>query len=113
METSTTALKESEKKLRYTAFHDALTDLPNRNKFFERLQFLIEKSKFNSDLKFAVLHLNLNRFKTINDSLGHSTGNLLLQNVARRLKNLVGKNDLVARFGSDEFAIILNGNGKS
>ncbi|CAN5854846.1 hypothetical protein BH20ACI4_BH20ACI4_28020 [soil metagenome] len=108
LESSTTAFKESEKKLRYTAFHDSLTDLPNRNKFLERLQFLIEKSKYSSDLKFAVIHLNLNRFKTINDSLGHSTGNLLLQNVARRLKSLIKNDDLVARFGSDEFAIILN-----
>jgi PleD family two-component response regulator len=98
LETSTKALKESEKRLRYTAFHDSLTDLPNRNKFLERLQFLIEKSKYNSELKFAVIHLNLNRFKTINDSLGHSTGNLLLHNVARRLKKLTKKDDLAARF---------------
>ncbi len=108
LESSTSALKLSETKLRYTAFHDALTDLPNRNKFLERLQFLIEKNKHKPELKFAVLNLNLNRFKTVNDSLGHSTGNLLLQNVARRLKNLIGKNDLAARFGSDEFAIILS-----
>lgn len=108
LESSTSALKLSETKLRYTAFHDALTDLPNRNKSLERLQFLIEKNKHNPELKFAVLNLNLNRFKTVNDSLGHSTGNLLLQNVARRLINLVGKDDLAARFGSDEFAIILN-----
>ena len=107
LESSSSALKLSETKLRYTAFHDSLTDLPNRNKFLERLQFLIEKNKFKPELKFAVLNLNLNRFKMVNDSLGHSTGNLLLQNVARRIKNLIGKDDLAARFGSDEFAIIL------
>lgn len=108
LESSTTALKESEKRLRYTAFYDTLTDLPNRNKFLDRLQFLIEKSKYKNDVRFAVLHLNLNRFKTINDSLGHSIGNLLLQNVAKRLKKLVKNDDLAARFGSDEFAVILN-----
>ena len=107
LESSSSALKLSEKKLRYTAFNDALTDLPNRNKFLERLQFLIEKNKYEPELKFAVLNLNLKRFKTVNDSLGHTTGNLLLQSVAKRLKNLIGKDDLVARFGSDEFAIIL------
>ncbi|MGI9054409.1 MAG: putative bifunctional diguanylate cyclase/phosphodiesterase [Pyrinomonadaceae bacterium] len=107
LESSASALKVSETKLRSTAFHDALTDLPNRNKFLERLQFLIEKKKHKPELKFAVLNLNLNRFKTINDSLGHATGNLLLQNVARRLQNLIGKVDLAARLGSDEFAIIL------
>lgn len=108
LESSSKALRESEQRLRYTAFHDMLTDLPNRNKFLERLQFLIEKSKYERSLKFAVIHLNLNRFKTINDSLGHSTGNLLLQSVGKRLNNLIGKDDLAARFGSDEFAIILN-----
>ena len=107
LESSTTALRESEKRLRYTAFYDTLTDLPNRNKYLEKLQFLIEKSKFNPDLKFAVLHLNLNRFKTINDSLGYATGNLLLQNVAKRLMKLIYKDNLIARFGGDEFAVIL------
>jgi diguanylate cyclase (GGDEF)-like protein len=109
LEASTRALKESERKLRYTAFFDTLTGLPNRNKFLERLQFFIEKSKYEPQFKFAVLHLNLNRFKTINDSLGHSTGNLLLQNVAKRLSNLIEDGDLAARFGRDEFAIILVG----
>lgn len=107
IESSSKALKESEKKLRYTAFHDSLTDLPNRNKFLERLDFLIQKTKYSPELKFAVLNVNLNRFKAINDSLGHQTGNLLLQNVAKRIQNLIGKEDLAARFGSDEFAVIL------
>lgn len=107
IEMSSKALRDSEKKLRYTAFHDSLTDLPNRNKFLERLDFLIQKMKYSPELKFAVLNLNLNRFKTINDSLGHSTGNLLLQNVAKRITKMIGENDFAARFGSDEFAIIL------
>ncbi len=108
LESSTNALKERETQLRHTAFHDPLTDLPNRNQFLERLQFLIEKTKFKPDLQFAVLHLNLNRFKTINDSLGHSIGNLVLVSVAKRLSNFIREEDLAARFGSDEFAIILN-----
>lgn len=108
LESSANALRESEKKLRYTAFHDSLTDLPNRNKFLERLQFLIEKSKYNPKMKFAVIYINLNRFKTINDSLGYATGNYLLKNVGKRLKNSYDKDGLAARFGSDEFAIILN-----
>ncbi len=108
LEESTVALQKSEKKLRYTAFHDTLTDLPNRNKFLEHLQNLIEKSKIDRDLKFAVIHLNVNRFKTINDSLGHSTGNLLLQSIAKRLFDLIGIDDLAARLGSDEFAVIFD-----
>lgn len=108
LESKATALKESEKKLRYTAFHDALTDLPNRNKFLERLQFLLERSNYEPNLRFAVLFIDLNRFKTINDSLGHRIGNELIKYVANRLKGIIRDDDLAARFGSDEFAIILN-----
>lgn len=108
IESGSKALKESEKKLRHTAFYDTLTDLPNRNKFLERLQFLIERTKYEPNLRFAVLFIDLNRFKAINDSLGHSIGNELIKYVANRLKGLIREDDLAARFGSDEFAIILN-----
>ena len=65
IEISSQALRDSEKKLRYTAFHDSLTDLPNRNKFLERLEFLIQKMKYSPELKFAVLNLNLNRVQDL------------------------------------------------
>lgn len=65
------ALRESKEKFRHAAFHDALTDLPNRNLFMETLKFALEKSKNNPKANFAVLFLDINRFKTINDSLGH------------------------------------------
>lgn len=101
------ALRESKERFRHAAFHDSLTDLPNRNLFIETLRFHLEKSKTQNGKAFAVLFLDLNRFKTINDSLGHSTGDRLILHVAKRLKNLIGEEDLVARFSGDEFAIIL------
>ncbi len=102
------ALRESKEKFRHAAFHDKLTDLPNRNLFVETLHFALEKSRHKSGFKFAVLFLDINRFKTINDSLGHSIGDKLILNVAKRLVTSVRENDLVARFGGDEFAFILN-----
>ncbi|HLM00804.1 MAG TPA: EAL domain-containing protein [Pyrinomonadaceae bacterium] len=102
------ALRESKERFRHAAFHDALTDLPNRNQFIETLKFLLEKSRQTPDFNFAVLFLDLNRFKTINESLGHSTGDNLLKNVGERLKKLIGEDDMLARFGGDEFGIILS-----
>ncbi len=102
------ALRESKEKFRHAAFHDALTDLPNRNLFMETLKFALEKSKVNADYKFAVLFLDINRFKTINDSLGHSMGDRLILHVAKRLATSVRERDLVARFSGDEFAFILH-----
>jgi len=107
-EKTSEALRESRERFRHAAYHDTLTDLPNRNKFIETLQFQIEKAKHNPQYRFAVLFLDLNRFKTINESLGHSVGDQLILHVAHRLMNLVGKKDLVARFSGDEFAIILS-----
>lgn len=101
------ALRESKERFRHAAFHDALTDLPNRNLFMETLKFSLEKTKQKADFKFAVLFLDINRFKTINDSLGHSMGDKLILHVAKRLAASVREKDLVARFGGDEFAFIL------
>ena len=101
------ALRDSREKFRHAAYHDDLTDLPNRNKFIEILQFQIEKSQHDAEHQFAVLFLDLNRFKTINDSLGHSMGDELILRVAKRLGNITGNSDLVARFSGDEFSIIL------
>jgi diguanylate cyclase (GGDEF)-like protein len=102
------ALRDSKERFRHAAFHDALTDLPNRNQFIETLKFLLEKSRHTPDFNFAVLFLDLNRFKTINESLGHSTGDNLLRSVGERLKKLIGAEDMLARFGGDEFGIILS-----
>jgi diguanylate cyclase (GGDEF)-like protein len=101
------ALRESKERFRHAAFHDALTNLPNRNSFIEKLKFALEKHKQNPQYNFAVLFLDLNRFKTVNESLGHSIGNNLIQAVGKRLQELVKDEDLLARFGGDEFAIIL------
>lgn len=102
------ALRESKERFRHAAFHDALTDLPNRNLFMETLKFALEKTKQKSDFKFAVLFLDINRFKTINDSFGHSMGDRLILQVAKRLATSVREKDMVARFGGDEFAFVLN-----
>jgi diguanylate cyclase (GGDEF)-like protein len=101
------ALRKSKERFRHAAFHDALTNLPNRNLFIETLKFTLEKHKQSPEYNFAVLFLDLNRFKTINESLGHSIGNKLIQAVGKRLKELVQEEDLLARFGGDEFGIIL------
>lgn len=102
------ALRESKEKFRHAAFHDSLTDLPNRNLFMETLSFSLEKLKHKPNFKFAILFLDINRFKTINDSLGHSMGDRLILHVAKRLTTAVREKDLVARFSGDEFAFILN-----
>jgi diguanylate cyclase (GGDEF)-like protein/PAS domain S-box-containing protein len=94
-------------KLYRQAFYDELTNLPNRIWFKKRVASAIERFTHNSTYLFAVLLLDLDRFKTINDSLGHSTGDCLLFNVTHRLLKSVRPNDVVARLGGDEFAIFL------
>lgn len=98
--------KQTQEKLNHLAYHDALTDLPNQVLFKDRLKQAIAYSR-RSDQMHAVLLLNLDRFKTINDSLGYTAGDRLLQSVAQRLTSCVRESDTVARFGSDEFAILL------
>jgi diguanylate cyclase (GGDEF)-like protein len=101
-------LRESRELFRHAAYHDSLTSLPNRNFFIESLKSLLETSDQKPNTKFAILFLDLNRFKTINDSLGHSAGDRLILHVAKRLSSIMREGDLVARFGGDEFAVILN-----
>jgi len=101
------ALKESQKELRYAAFHDRLTGLPNRAFFNQELSKLITISFRESDNYFAVLFIDLDRFKVINDSLGHQAGDLLLIEVAKKLQISIRSQDLVARLGGDEFVILL------
>jgi diguanylate cyclase (GGDEF)-like protein len=102
------ALRESKERFRHAAFHDALTDLPNRNQFMDVLRFALEKNKTTPGYEFGVLFLDLDRFKTINDSMGHSTGDQLIRLVAERLSNSIAEGDLVARFSGDEFAILVH-----
>ncbi len=98
--------RQAKEKLNHLAYHDALTDLPNQVLFKDRLKQAIALSR-RSDQMQAVLLLNLDRFKTINDSLGYTAGDRLLQSVARRLSSCVRESDTVARFGGDEFAVLL------
>jgi diguanylate cyclase (GGDEF)-like protein len=96
-----------EEQLRRNAFHDSLTGLPNRLLFMERLTQTVERAKQDRDYKFAVLFLDLDRFKVINDSLGHLIGDQLLVAIARRLEACLSKEDMVARLGGDEFTVLL------
>src|SRR5678815_5043251 len=98
--------KQTQEKLNHLAYHDALTDLPNQVLFKDRLKQAIALSRRNDQMQ-AVLLLNLDRFKTINDSLGYTAGDRLLQSVAQRLTRCVRESDTVARFGGDEFAVLL------
>jgi len=100
--------KETEQQLIHRALHDALTGLPNRVLFTDRLQQALRRFKRNHDLRFAVLYFDLDRFKFINDSLGHSAGDSLLVSVARRLMSVIRPGDTVARMGGDEFAVLVS-----
>jgi diguanylate cyclase (GGDEF)-like protein len=102
-------LQESKDHFRHAAFHDALTNLPNRTLLAENLKFVIERARQHEDYQFAVLFLDLDRFKNVNDSLGHSIGDQLLITMARRLESCIREVDMVARLGGDEFAILLDG----
>jgi diguanylate cyclase (GGDEF)-like protein len=102
-------LQESKDHFRHAAFHDALTNLPNRALLAENLKFVIERARQSRESQFAVLFLDLDRFKNVNDSLGHSIGDQLLIAMARRLERCIRAVDMVARLGGDEFAILLDG----
>ena len=96
-----------EQQLRHNAMHDALTGLPNRAFFLEQLKYTIGRAGRRADDLFAVLFLDLDNFKVVNDSVGHHAGDELLVAVARRLEQCMRGGDMVARLGGDEFAILL------
>ncbi|MGJ5633080.1 bifunctional diguanylate cyclase/phosphodiesterase [Nostoc sp. CALU 1950] len=100
--------KQAEEQLRHNAFHDALTGLPNRAFFIERLKNTLQRAKQQENYLFAVLFLDLDRFKVINDSLGHLKGDQFLIAIANRLEVCVRSTDTAARLGGDEFTILLD-----
>jgi diguanylate cyclase (GGDEF)-like protein/PAS domain S-box-containing protein len=98
--------KEREELFSYRATHDVLTDLPNRQLFDDRLKSSVEFAKRNGS-HLAVIMLDLDRFKQVNDTLGHQAGDVLLVEVAGRLRKSIRESDMVARFGGDEFSMLL------
>ena len=103
----TRGLEAANRQLRHLATHDALTGLPNRVLLDDRLKQAVAHAERGSR-RFALMVCSLDRFKLVNESLGHTAGDELLQEVARRLQNLVGPVDTLARFGGDEFALLLS-----
>ena len=103
-----TERKQAEDLIHHQAHHDGLTGLPNRLYLQENLTSLLKWAGRRSEL-IGIMFLDLDRFKAINDSLGHQIGDMLLKEVANRLVGVVGRQDMVARLGSDEFVLVMNG----
>lgn len=100
--------EEWEQKLLHSAFHDPLTDLPNRLLFLDRLGMCVSRLKRRQSYLFAVLYLDVDRFKMINDSMGHVVGDQMLVQLGRRLQSGLRATDTVSRLGGDEFAILMD-----
>jgi diguanylate cyclase (GGDEF)-like protein len=101
-----TERKQAEEIIQYHAYHDGLTGLPNRMLYSDRLNVAISQAERNK-LKLVVMMLDLDKFKNVNDTLGHQMGDRLLQDIARRLVLLLRKSDTIARIGGDEFVVLL------
>lgn len=106
--TDITRRKQTEARLLYEAMHDTLTGLPNRNLFIDRLDLALRRFRRDSNRLFGVLFFDLDRFKHVNDSLGHAVGDELLAQIAVRLDSCLRPGDTLARLGGDEFGIVLN-----
>jgi diguanylate cyclase (GGDEF)-like protein/PAS domain S-box-containing protein len=104
-----TERKRAEEQVHHAAFHDALTGLPNRTLLSDRLSLALARAKRNKEYQFAVLFVDLDRFKLVNDTLGHTLGDQLLVELGRRLELCMRKADTVARIGGDEFGMMLDG----
>jgi len=100
--------RAAQEQLQYAAYHDAMTSLPNRLAYLQQLHSAIDRSKADPSATFAALLLDLDRFKMVNDSLGHAAGNELLVEVGRRLAESVRPGDFVARLGGDEFGLMFD-----
>jgi diguanylate cyclase (GGDEF)-like protein len=108
-----TERRKKDAELRFVAYHDSLTGLPNRKSFYMRLDDLLQhSSRRRSDRSWALMFLDLDKFKQINDTLGHETGDWLLKSVADRLKGCLRETDHLFRLGGDEFTIILTNLGR-
>jgi diguanylate cyclase (GGDEF)-like protein/PAS domain S-box-containing protein len=112
-QTDITERKLAEEQLLHDAFHDTLTALPNRALFIDLLARSLGRAQRRADYRFAVLFIDLDRFKVINDSLGHTVGDELLQAMTRRIERCVRPGDTVARLGGDEFTILVDDIGSS
>ncbi|MCD6486544.1 MAG: diguanylate cyclase [Syntrophobacterales bacterium] len=102
----TRQLEESNKELRQSALHDELTGVPNRRLFYAQLKNTMNLAKRNNQ-RFAILYLDLDDFKEVNDEMGHAAGDILLEKTAKRMSGCLRKSDILARMGGDEFAVIL------
>lgn len=103
-----TERKQAEVQLLYDSLHDALTNLPNRSLLLERIELALKRAERQESYLFAVLFIDFDRFKAVNDTLGHQVGDRLLVAIAHKLETIVRSSDLVARLGGDEFVILLD-----
>lgn len=108
LERSAAALRESRERFKHAAYHDGLTGLANRDQIVDLLAPMIQLTTAADEYKFAVLFLDLDRFKTVNDSLGHGIGDLLIVEVAKRLQNVIADRGTVGRLSGDEFVILIS-----